>query len=70
MTDEQFADVMTVLCEIRDVLRFLAAPPDEAPDDRSAPCGHPEEHRLDLGTLREIQWTCRDCGYVHHERRR
>lgn len=59
MTEQQFAALFGVLCQIRDALM-------PAPDETGGVCVHPEESRVSLGfTNGQPHWVCRDCKYEH-----
>ncbi len=52
MTDEQFAQIVTLLTGIRDALTATPEPM----------CEHPEDRRVKLSAMGHEDWTCRDCG--------
>lgn len=60
VTHQQFAEMMGVLHEIRDLLVMSVV----QREDESTECQHPEEQRISLGYENRIErWVCKVCRF-------
>jgi hypothetical protein len=62
MTDDQHAQIVALLTDIRDALAYLCQPVPE--DDEPTACEHATENRTDFSTPREVHWQCNACGHI------